>query len=420
MRMLAGPGRRWLPLDPAALVAAARRRARWDDFGAPAVHEPLSRLLESIEREAQLNLMGRIAAREDLTRMLASRLALERDRQRHPEIAAERIRRPLFITGLPRSGSTLLHSLLAQDPATRVPLNLEIMYPSPPPERATHATDPRASQAERQIRWFAWVQPEFCRIHPVAARQAEECVVILSHSFLSYQFSSMYFVPSYQAWMEQQDLRPAYVFHRRFLQHLQWRCPGDRWVLKAPPHFPTLDALLAVYPDANVVVTHRDPLEVAASVASLHAVLRSTFSDAVEPTEVGPEVSQMLANDIARGMKALDRGCARPGQVLDVWYDEPLATVRKIYAHFDLPLTADAEARMRRFPREELQPEGRHEYSLEEFGLDAEIERRRYGAYCARYGLAGVATRERGGAGSASPTAGLGAPSGRTAGTTTS
>jgi len=221
-------------------------------------------------------------------------------------------------------------------------------------------------------------------------------VVILSHSFLSYQFSSMYFVPSYQAWMEQQDLRPAYECHRRFLQHLQWRCPGDRWVLKAPPHFPTLDALLAVYPDADVIVTHRDPLEVAASVANLHAVLRGTFSDAVQPRKVGPEVSQMLATDIARGMAALDAGCARPGQVLDIWYGDlvsnPLAAVRKIYRHFGLPLTAEAEARMRRFPREALQPEGRHEYSLEAFGLNAEGERRRYRAYRERYGFAGPHT----------------------------
>lgn len=392
-RLLAAPARRFLPLDTRALLAAARRTARWDDFGVPDVNEPFRRLVESIESEAQLNLLGRIAAREDLGRMLVNRLELERDRQRHPEIAAEQIRRPLFITGLPRSGSTLLHNLFAQDPANRVPLNWETMYPSPPPDRATYATDPRADRAERQIRWFGWLQPEFCRVHPVAARQAEECVVILSHSFLSYQFSSMYFVPSYQSWMEQQDLGPAYECHRRFLQHLQWRCPAERWVLKAPPHFPTLDALLAVYPDARVVVTHRDPLEVAASVASLHVVLRSTFSDAVEPTEVGPEVSEMLANDIARGMAALDAGCARPGQVLDVWYGDlvrnPLATVRKIYAHFELPLTADAEARMRRFPREQLQPEGRHEYSLEAFGLAADRERERYRAYRERYGFAG-------------------------------
>lgn len=391
-RILETPARRVLRLDERTLVAAARRRARCSDFGEPAVHEPLSRLLQSLETEAQLNLMGRIAAREDLTRILANRLSLERDRQLHPEIAAEEIRRPLVIAGLPRSGSTLLYNLLAQDPANRVPLNWETMYPSPPPERATHETDPRSARAERQIRWFGRLQPEFRKIHPVAARLPEECVVILSHSFMSFQFSSMYFVPSYQSWLDQQDLRPAYDFHRRFLQHLQWRCRGERWVLKAPPHLPALDALFAVYPDAGLILTHRDPLEVVASVASLHTVLRRAFSNAVEAAAVGPEVSQMLANDIVRGTQALDRGCVPPGRVLDVWYTDllrdPLASVRRIYAHFDLPLRPEVEARMRSLPLEASQDRnGRHQYSLEEFGLDAETERRRYRSYCERFGL---------------------------------
>lgn len=391
-RILEGPGRRLLRLDEATLVAAARRRARCSDFGEPAIHEPLCRLLQSLETEAQLNLMGRIAAREDLTRMLANRLRLERDRQLYPGIAAEEIRRPLFIAGLPRSGSTLLHTLLAQDPANRVPLNWETLYPSPPPERATYDTDPRSIRADRQIRWFHRLQPEFRKIHPVGARLPEECVVILSLTFLSFQFSSSYFVPSYQAWFEQQDLRPTYAFHRRFLQHLQWRCPGERWVLKAPPHFPALDALFAVYPDAGVILTHRDPLAVVASVASLHAVLRRTFSDAVEPKAIGPEVSQMLANDIARGLQALDRGCAPAGRVLNIAYSDlvrdPLATVRSIYAHFDLVLTSQVEARMRQSLAENPQDKnGRHVYSLEQFGLDAAVERQRYRTYCERFGL---------------------------------
>lgn len=392
-QLLEGPGRRLLPLNEARLMAAARRRARCSDFGAPDVHEPLSRLLDSLEGEAQLNLMGRIAAREDLTRMLVNRLTLERDRQQHPDIAAEQIRRPLFIAGLPRSGSTLLHTLLAHDPANRVPLNWETLHPSPPPERATYETDRRSVLAAREIRWFHRLQPEFQKIHPVGARLPEECVVILSHTFLSFQFSSTYFVPSYQSWFDQQDLRPTYDFHRRFLQHLQWRCAGERWVLKAPPHFPALDALFAVYPDAGVILTHRDPLEVVASVASLHAVLRSTFSDAVAATAVGPEVSAMLANDIARGMQALDRGCAPPGRLFNIRYAEllgdPLATVRRIYTHFDLPLHPEVEARMRQCLVENPQDKnGRHEYSLEQFGLDADTERKRYRAYCERFGLA--------------------------------
>jgi len=394
-RLIDTPARSVLRLDGQALLAGARRRARLSDFGAPAVEEPLARLLESLRNEAQLNLMGRLAARQDLTRMLVNRLYLERDRQQNPGIAAQEIRRPLFIAGLPRSGSTLLYNLLAQDPANRVPLNWETMYPSPPPERATHETDARIALTDRQIGWFQWLQPEFRKIHPVAARLPEECVVILSHTFLSFQFSSMYFVPSYQSWMERQDLRPAYEFHRRFLQHLQWRCGAERWVLKAPPHLPALEALFTVYPDAGLILTHRDPLEVVASVASLHAVLRRTFSNAVDPTAVGPEVSAMLAGDIARGMDALDRGCAPPEKVLDVWYTDllrdPIGTVRRIYAHFDLPLRREVEARMRRFPRENLQDkDGRHEYSLEEFGLDAETERDRYRFYCDRFSLQSV------------------------------
>jgi hypothetical protein len=388
-RVLEGPGRRWLRLDAATLLSAARRRARCSDFGAPTVGEPLGRLLQSLEAEAQLNLLGRIAAREDLTRMLANRLRLERDRQLHPDIAAEEIRRPLFITGLPRSGSTL-HTLLAQDPANRVPLNWETLYPSPPPERATYESDPRIALAERQIRWFYRLQPAFRQIHPVGARLPEECVVILSHTFLSFQFSSTYFVPSYQAWLDQQDLRPAYAFHRRFLQQLQWHCGGERWVLKAPPHLPVLDALLAVYPDAGVIMTHRDPLEVVASVASLHAVLRSTFSDAVDPVAVGPEVSQMLANDIVRGMRLLDGGCVAPERLLHVHYTEllrdPLAIVRRIYEHFELPLRPEAEACMRRCLAENVHDKnGPHEYSLRQFGLDEDTERERYRAYRDRF-----------------------------------
>ena len=391
-RLFESSGRRLVRLDAASLTAAARRRAKSSDFGEPGVHEPLTRLLDSLENEAKLNLMGRVAAREDLTRFLANRLALERDRSLHPAIAAEEIRRPLFIAGLPRSGSTLLYNLMAQDPANRVPLNWEIMFPSPPPERTTHATDPRAARAERQIRWFQRLQPEFRKIHPIGARLPEECVVILSHTFLSFQFSSMYFIPSYQSWLERQDLRPAYHFHRRFLQHLQWRCRGERWVLKAPPHLPALDALFAAYPDASVILTHRDPLEVVPSVASLHAVLRSTFSNVVEPAAVGPEVSQMLVNDITRGIDALDRGCAPPGQVIDVRYTDllrdPIATVQRIYAHFQLPFSAELAARMHRFPQEHsADKNGRHEYSLEAFGLDADTERRRYRSYCERFSL---------------------------------
>ena len=389
-RFLERPGRRLIRLDARSLLAAARRRTHLHDFGDPTFHEPLDRLIQSLEREAHLSLVGRIAAREDITRMLMNRLRMEEDRRRHPEIAAGQIRRPIFITGLPRSGSTLLHGLLAQDPANRVPLHWEVRDPSPPPERATHETDPRIERAASQLRWFFRLAPDFRKIHLVGARLPEECAIILSHSFLSFQFSSTWFVPSYQAWLEQQDLRPAYRCHRQFLQQLQWHCPGERWVLKAPPHLPGLRALFATYPDANVIMTHRDPLEVVASVASLHVALRRTFSNSVDPLAVGPEVSRMLANDIRCGFGARDEGCAPAERFVDVRYDQllsdPLEVVRKTYRQFDLALSAATEERMRRYlasnPKDH---HGAHAYSLAQFGLDPGVERERYRAYWQRW-----------------------------------
>jgi hypothetical protein len=389
-RIVQGPGRRLLRLDERTLLAAACRRTGLDDFGDPAFREPLRRLLASLETEARLNLVGRMAAREDITGMLCNRLRIEHDRRENPRIGAVRIRRPLFITGLPRSGSTFLHGLLAQDPANRVPEHWEARFPSPPPERASYETDPRIERAARDIRWFFRLAPEFRRIHPIGARLPEECVVILSHSFLSFQFSTTWFVPAYQAWLDEQDLAPAYRIHHRVLQQLQWRCAGERWVLKAPPHLPGLRALFATYPDAGVIVTHRDPLEVVASVASLHVALRSVFSDSVDPVAVGPEVSRMLADDIRRGFGARDDGSVPADRFVDLRYTElvrdPLAAVRGIYRHFDLPLSSAAEERMGRYvathPKDEHGP---HNYDLEQFGLDPERERERYRAYSERW-----------------------------------
>lgn len=391
-RVIDGPGRRFVPLDARSLLNAARRRTNLDDFGGDAFHEPLRRLIDSIEQEARLSFVGRLAAREDLIRLLINRLKVQRDRTRHPEIGAETIRRPIFITGLPRTGSTLLHGLLAQDPENRVPLNWETMHPSPPPQRATYDSDPRAAIAERQIKWFHRLAPEFRKIHPVGARLPEECVIIISHSLLSFQFSTSYHVPGYQTWLDQQDLTDAYRYHYRFLQHLQWRCAGARWVLKAPSHLPGLAALCAVYPDACIVMTHRDPLAVVPSVASLHAVLRRTFSESVDPLTVGPEVSGMLAGDIERGLRARDTACRPTNRFLDIWYTDvmrdPIATVHKIYAAFDLSLRGETEHRMRRFLAENPQDKhGAHRYSLQAFGLDEDTERRRYQEYCERFGL---------------------------------
>ncbi len=377
-------------LDDRELRAVACRETGLSDSGDEDFREPLSQLLHALESEARLTLVGRIVARVDIVGLLANRLRLKEDRRRHPEIGEERIRRPVFIVGLPRSGSTLLHHLLAQDPASRTARAWEVMEPSPPPEKTCYETDPRIARAARRLRWFDRLVPDFKRIHPLGAELPLECIVIMSASFVSPRFLN-YHVPSYQTWLAAADLRPAYEFHRRFLQHLQWRAPGDRWVLKAPSHVFGFEPLFATYPDAVVVQTHRDPVTVLASVASKTLVLRGAFTDRLDPTEIGAEETQRWSSGLELAMQARQDG-RREGRFLDVRYQDllrdPMATVRRIYDRFGMAFTVAAEARMQRFlathPKDQHGP---HRYSLETFGLDARDLAHRFKSYCERFGL---------------------------------
>src|SRR5687768_3893168 len=177
------------------------------------------------------------------------------------------------------------------------------MFPSPPPEARSYRTDRRIAKATRQLAWFDALTPEFKAIHPLGAQLALECIAIMSPTFLSPRFHTTYHVPTHQEWLERQDLKAAYRFHRRFLQQLQWRAPAKRWVLKAPAHLFAFDALLETYPDARIVQTHRDPLTVLASVASLTAVLQRAFTDELDLGEIGREVSRRWTNGLERAMR---------------------------------------------------------------------------------------------------------------------
>jgi len=385
-------GLRLVSLDERDLLDAACRATGLDDFGDDDFREPLGLLLFCLEREADLTLVGRIAARRDLVGLLINRLRLQEDRKRQPEIAAERIVAPIFIVGLPRTGSTLLHHLLAQDPDTRAALAWEVMYPSPPPTRSAYETDPRIERARKQLRWLDWMAPDFKAIHPVGPQLPLECIAIMSASFRSTRFQTTYNVPSYEAWLNAQDMRPAYAFHRRFLQHLQWRAPGDRWVVKAPSHVFSFDALLDVYPDARLVQTHRDPVTVMASVASLSSTLHRAFSRQRAATRFGQEVTVRWTDGLERSLELRRSGRVAPERVFDVHYREltrdPLAVVRRLYAQFALPWTTEAERRMREFlAANQRNKHGRHHYDLENFGLDAHELAHRFKAYSDYFGV---------------------------------
>lgn len=398
LRLLNGVGRglraAGLPvvrLDEASLCARAMRDTGLEDFGDARFREPLGRLLASLEDEAALTLLGRLIARTDAVRLLGNRLRMVDAWKRHPEIEAAPIRRPLFVVGLPRTGTSILHELLAQDPANRVPMTWEVMHPWPPPERATYETDERIARVEKHFGGVDRIMPGFKKMHPMGAQLPQECVALTAHDFASMVFSTTHRVPGYQAWLDGADLRWVYASHRRQLQYLQWRCPADHWVLKSPGHLWALDALLAVYPDAHIVQTHRDPLTVIASLASLVVVLRSMASDAIDKVAIGAEWTARLCDGLERAMAVRAR-MPDDGRVFDMHFAEfirdEIGMVRRIYTHFGRTLTAEAEDRMRRFlaanPKDK---HGAHRYTLADARLDPATERRRYAAYQERFGI---------------------------------
>jgi len=392
-RALRAVGLPLVRLEPEVLLARAAQRTGLDDFGDDRFREPFRRLLASLESEAALTPFGRLVARRDLCRLLENRLRMHDTFKRHPEMGEAETLRPLFVIGLPRTGTSILHELLAQDPGNRVPMTWEVMDPWPPPERASFDSDPRIAQVEHHFRGIDRVLPGFQAMHPMGARLPQECVAITAHEFASLIFHTSYRVPSYQRWLEAEDLRPVYASHRRWLQYLQWRCAAERWVLKSPGHLWALDALLAVYPDARIVQTHRDPLQVVASLVSLITKLRGLASDAADPLEIGADWADRLAAGLRLASQARERQGGAAAQFLAVRFADlvgrEIEQVRRIYAHFDMPLRPEAEARMRRFLAENPRDKhGTHRYSLDFAGLDAERLRPRFADYQRRFEVA--------------------------------
>jgi len=385
-------GRRPISLAEDSLLRAAQRATRLEDFGDEGFRPGLRRLLASLEADAQLSLFGRFVARRQLLELLEHRLRLIDWRRREPGIARERIARPLFVLGLPRTGTTLLHGLLAADPAARAPLSWEIDAPHPPPLAAEYETDPRIARTEKRFEQLRALAPGFQAIHPIGALMPQECIVLMAPEFMSMRFEMTFGVWGYQQWLLGQDRAGAYRFHHDFLQHLQWRGPKGRWVLKSPAHLDALETLIAQYPDAMIVQTHRDPIRVIPSVASLEMTMRRVCSDGVDPRRVGRENLAQWKHLLDRCVETRDRRPDIADRIVDVHYDrfvaDPLGCVRSIYERFGLPLDRAAESRMRRHleahPRDLY---GVHRYDLASFGLEAEEVERAFAGYRQRFGV---------------------------------
>ncbi|MGZ4688282.1 MAG: sulfotransferase family protein [Acidimicrobiia bacterium] len=352
-----------------------------DDFGEPTWREGLDHLVPALREEARLNDLGGRIAMGGIVELLANRLAITGWRAQHPEVAAGDVLPPIVIVGQARTGTTILFDLLAQDPATRAPLTWEIDRPVPPPESATFDTDPRIDEVDAILAGVDLLMPGFRTMHPMGARLAQECVSITNSDFRSVIFPTQYHVPSYGKWvMYEADMAPAYRWHRKFLQHLQSRHPaGDqpapRWLVKSPAHIWSLDALVAEYPEAILVQTHRDPLRIIASVASLMVTLRGMTCDDPTLPEVADEWAEYIVEGLDRSVTARENGTVSPGRVVDVQFEDfmadPFATIGLIYDALGLELTKESETRMRSFLAAHGQGEhGAHTYSFTDTGLD--------------------------------------------------
>jgi hypothetical protein len=380
-----------ISLDPDEILGEAARRTGLSDFGGEEWRVGYRVFLEALAGEAQLHFVGRVLARSDVLNWLENRLEMTAARKQHPEIDQERVERPLFITGLPRTGTSILHDLLGHDPAARVPLAWEVRHPCPPPEHASYESDERIARTDEEVRLWCDIVPEYDSMHELGAQIPVECIQITAHEFCSDELSGRHLVPSYAGWLANADLAPAYRFHKQTLKLLQWRTPGQRWVLKAPSHLGALDALLAVYPDARIVWTHRDPLTVMASVASILFSTAWVRSDAVDGDQVlGWFTGETCAALLAAGSATRDLRDRDGSQFYDVRYTDltrdPGETIAGIYSNFGMAFDDKAESAIRSAIH--AKPKGRHgshRYDFSGTGWDPKIERERFRDYQQRY-----------------------------------
>jgi hypothetical protein len=371
------------------LRASATKLTGLSDFGDGSYREGLGVLLESYERDEQLTSPGNRIKRSELRGALVARLLSEAAWQQYPASADVTIERPIFVTGLPRTGTTAVHRLLCADPSAQGLEQRLCEVPQPRPPRETWADNPIFSHIQTGFSQFHAANPEFAGVHYIAADTVEECWQLLRQSALSISYESLAHLPTYSTWLGQQDWVPAYARHRRNLQLIGLNDTGMRWVLKNPSHLFALDALFAVYPDALIVQTHRDPRTAVASSCSLSALATAGQSSKF----VGATIGQDQLDLLGRGADAFMHARTRhdPSRFVDVQYEDlvgdPIGTLESIYTAFDLLWTDDVRDAV---DAEHVQSHGghrapSHRYTLDDFGLtEADIDER-FAEYSAAY-----------------------------------
>jgi len=375
------------------LAESSRRTGGLTELGTGPFVEPLALFMESLHRDAQLNELGALIASERALMHTVNRLNYIEDRKRFPVIAQQRIVKPVFIIGMPRTGTTILHDILAKDPANRAPMTWETMFPSPPPQRATFRTDPRIEQCAALFPAQQEQNPGFEAIHPTGPELTQECVVMMGEAMCTPLFHNQFRVPTFEDWVDlEADWSHVYDFHHMQLQHLQSGYEGDRWVLKTGAHLWGLEHLLATYPDARIVFTHRDPVKSMTSYASLTSKVRAVGSDQVDPAEVASDWIPRLQRVLTRSIRIRAEHEYPDAVFHDMMFrdfiTDQFAVVEQIYDAFDIPMSSEGASAMQAFI--DANPpgvHGVHRYTPEEYSIDPAQVRAEFREYIEHFEL---------------------------------
>jgi hypothetical protein len=386
-----------MTIDATRVLENAERATGLSDFGGDALFEPSFRSLfaamaHSVSTEAQLTDVGLRGAELQMRVIAEARLRFVDDRKTLPEITTGDIVKPVIILGLPRAGSTFLHSMLAQDPANRHPRTWEMLMPSPPPEPATYNTDPRIKLADDLLAAIGVLNETVTSLHPFGAEHPEECHLLMELMCHGDRLPGVWRMPGFNRLRNGMDIREGYLTHRMALQNLQHRHRGERWVLKNPGHIFYLDHLLAVYPDAHIIQTHRDPAKVLPSVTALLTATRVANSDAPIDSD---RIAMGNLKAFASGLDKAIEFRRQPG-MQDHFHDvhfraliaDPMATVREIYRRFDMPLSEAAVERMEHWLATDDSHAVKARYTLEQYGLNEAQVHEAFATYMAHYDIA--------------------------------
>tara|TARA_B110000503_G_scaffold32105_2_gene52171 strand:+ start:68017 stop:69183 length:1167 start_codon:yes stop_codon:yes gene_type:complete len=370
--------------NPGELIAEAKAQTGFEDFGDVPFREGLEALLETFDRNVQ-DPEGRKRCRDRAVMLLATRLKCENAFKTIPEIAEQDIKAPIFVTGLPRSGTSALLNLLVAAPDNRGLLQWEVQFPDPWPDSKPGQEDPRYPYLVKALEQTR--NSEFAKIHYIDADTPEECVLLHAFSFDGVQLGFEIMLEPYNSWVLARDLEPMYAYQKRLMQMLNWRNPGTQWMLKAPAHMWGINAILKVFPDARFIWCHRDPVSVVPSINSMNKVVMGMYAgdlSHLDSAEIGRSVMEWYAMSLEHGLA--QRETWPPELFVDCsqreFVDQPMAMVEKIYRVFDLPLSDESRAAMQ--AHVDANPKGKHgkhEYNLAEYGLTKEMIEARFAFY---------------------------------------